>query len=51
MWASDAVMSEAESTMVPSRSKSTADQVRVGAIAVGVVRVSEVTRTYYGHET
>jgi len=32
VWASDAVMSAAESMMVPSRSKSTADQVRVSVL-------------------
>ena len=48
MCASDAVMSEAESTIVPSRSNSTADQVRAGAMVwVGIV---EVIVTSYGYE-
>ena len=39
-------MSEAESTIVPSRSNSTADQVRVGAMVW--VGMGEVTVTSYG---
>jgi hypothetical protein len=43
MWASESMISLAESTIVPSRSKSTVDQTRGGALVVAVVGSGEVT--------